>query len=511
MRLMKPALNQAFNKSTRLNLIELIYTLAQKRLAAPIFVVLFVFLGPYYPSAPRGLLNFNALVGQSLPQKNETESEKNFDLLIDAIYQGKIVTVKEVLLNKVDVNAKKSDGNTPLHFAAGNTGVNNSTMIEMLIMAGADVNAKNGFGLTPLFYSIGAEGGGKRSASALIKAGADVNVADNNGMTPIIFATSAASLSSILLLLEAGADIDSQLPDGTTSLMIATKRAQAVIVRVLLQKGANARLTNKEGKTTFEIADEKFAKSQANPVVGSYMSEVIKILKTPPNSLTLTDLEKRGLVEKAARADRKIKLLFDAVRKGNIATVKLVIHQGVDVNAQDIYGKTPLHLAATWNEKNINLTMVKLLIKAGADANVKDQFGFTPLFYSIWAEGSGVPTTSSLIKAGADINVVINYGENPILAAAGAASIKSILLLLEAGAVIDSQLPDGTTSLMIVTRRAQTNIVQVLLQKGANTKLTNKEGKSALDIAEEEYNKKSQENPVIRSLMPEVIKLLKPH
>ena len=240
------------------------------------------------------------------------------------------------------------------------------------------------------------------------------------------------------------------------------------------------------------------------------MPLVIKLLKYPPKSSSFTDLEKSRLAQKAARADKNINLLFDAVRKGKIAIIKQVIPQGVGVNARDIYGKTPLHHAATRAEININFTMVELLITAGADVNAKDQFGLTPLFYSIWAEGSGKRSTSALIKAGADVNVVSNNGETPIITATGVASLTSILLLLEAGADIDSQLPDGTTSLIIATKRAQADIVRVLLQKGADTSLRNREGKTALDIAEEENNK-SQENPVIKTSMPEVIKLLKPH
>jgi ankyrin repeat protein len=55
--------------------------------------------------------------------------------------------------------------------------------------------------------------------------------------------------------------------------------------------------------------------------------------------------------------------------------------------------------------------------------------------------------------------------------------------LLEYNAVIDSQTDEGTSALMIASANGNTQIVQLLLEKGANTSLRNKYGKSAIDVA----------------------------
>src|SRR5262245_47781188 len=117
----KNTFDQAIHISFRLNPNGLICRLAQKWIAAPFLVALVVFPASDSRVSP-GNSNFNVLGGGSLPQKNETNSETNFDLLIDAIHQGNIVTIKKVLLQKVDVNGSIFSGNTPLHLAAANNG-----------------------------------------------------------------------------------------------------------------------------------------------------------------------------------------------------------------------------------------------------------------------------------------------------------------------------------------------------------------------------------------------------
>lgn len=55
-------------------------------------------------------------------------------------------------------------------------------------------------------------------------------------------------------------------------------------------------------------------------------------------------------------------------------TVQFYVDHGVDVNAQDGSGTTPLHYAVEGN----NTAAVKILLEAGADPNIADREGVTP-------------------------------------------------------------------------------------------------------------------------------------
>lgn len=68
--------------------------------------------------------------------------------------------------------------------------------------------------------------------------------------------------------------------------------------------------------------------------------------------------------------------LIDAVSKGDIDEVKILLKKEKNLNAKDAYGKTALIYAV--EEKNIDI--VKTLLDAGADPEVKDKKGKTPLF-----------------------------------------------------------------------------------------------------------------------------------
>ena len=97
--------------------------------------------------------------------------------------------------------------------------------------------------------------------------------------------------------------------------------------------------------------------------------------------------------------------IWEAARTGNIEAVKQHLAAGVDVNAKDKYGESPLLFAATFGHKEI----AELLIANGADVNTKiDKIGMTPLHI---ATGQGYKEIVELLIAkGADVNAKVVSG-----------------------------------------------------------------------------------------------------
>lgn len=85
-------------------------------------------------------------------------------------------------------------------------------------------------------------------------------------------------------------------------------------------------------------------------------------------------------------------------------TVQFYVDNGVDVNAQDGSGATPLHYAV----RGRNLEAVKILLAAGADPNIKDREDLTPFDNSFGRGGMLLEVIEMLLQYGADPNVKKN-------------------------------------------------------------------------------------------------------
>ncbi|WP_179947520.1 ankyrin repeat domain-containing protein, partial [Wolbachia endosymbiont of Cylisticus convexus] len=79
-----------------------------------------------------------------------------------------------------------------------------------------------------------------------------------------------------------------------------------------------------------------------------------------------------------------------------------------DVNAKNIYGETPLHLAA----RSGYLNVVEKLIEKGANVNAKNSNGKTPLHYA--AEKGYLNVVEKLIEKGAYFDAENNKQQKPL-------------------------------------------------------------------------------------------------
>ena len=68
-------------------------------------------------------------------------------------------------------------------------------------------------------------------------------------------------------------------------------------------------------------------------------------------------------------------LLHLAAKQNNVREINNLINEGVDVNAQDQNGNTPLHIAAWYTHPEV----IKALLKAGANPQLENNLGQTPL------------------------------------------------------------------------------------------------------------------------------------
>lgn len=129
--------------------------------------------------------------------------------------------------------------------------------------------------------------------------------------------------------------------------------------------------------------------------------------------------------------------LIEAIYHGTFKDVQALLKQQANANALSPRGTTALAVAALRGK----LRMVQALVKHGADVNRRNADNSTALHTALSSLWKMVPKICRfLVNHGADINAVDSYGRTPLMAAVVFKEFDLAQFLLERGA--DSKLRD---------------------------------------------------------------------
>lgn len=350
------------------------------------------------------------------------ESRRELDLpeqrLIVAAFEGDGEMLQNLLL-EVAPDVSVGNGWTPLHAAVRN---GNANMVFYLLQAGADPDVATEEGLYPLglaahyrdwasihllieggadidFHgtspqalpdqprpvyrsyppmqsalAIAAEKGFHDLAVYLFEAGASPALADTRKQTALTTAAKRGHWSLVSRLIELGTDPFPEERDNSPLFSFALSQGRAEWVRLLLEWGHDVELGGYRGTTPLMIA------------AGNGLPEVVSVLLEHGADVNAVGREEETAVSRAVdrrnyeialllldngfetnRASRGERLLLTAVAEYHspLAFVERLLDDGVDVNARDEKGNTPLMIAAEGN----HLLLVELLLERGANAH----------------------------------------------------------------------------------------------------------------------------------------------
>jgi ankyrin repeat protein len=151
------------------------------------------------------------------------------DQLRQAAYEGNGAGIKELLQQRVNVNAADMEGRTALTFAAFN---GHSDIILELLNAGADVNNRDAMGRTVLMYC--ATGPFPEAAAILLDKGADPNLVDSDEhFTALMHAAAEGNLEVVKVLMDHGADPTKVDIDGDNAASFAQQSGHSQVVDYL--------------------------------------------------------------------------------------------------------------------------------------------------------------------------------------------------------------------------------------------------------------------------------------
>ncbi len=377
--------------------------------------------------------------------------------------------------------------------------LNDSDAIRLLLEKRVDVNAAQADGMTALHWAVHHDD--VKLVKCLIANGANAKAVSRYGVTPLALACTNGNAVIVESLLEAGADPNSALPGGETALMIAARTGWVGPVETLLAHGADVNTHERKNQTAI-----MWAAAEGNVDVVDVLLKSKADFRSPLSS---------GFTP-----------FFFAVREGRTDVALRLIQAGVNVNdtmrPDKTIGKpakqatTPLILAV----ENGHFELAAALLKAGAHPNDRPT-GFAALHAITWirkpirGDGNPPPVGSGnmsslefvrrLVAHGADINIRLGNGvsgrgeftttgSTPFLLAARASDVALMKLLLELGADPKVANADGCTALLAAsgvgalddgeeaagTEEEALEAVRLLLDLGADVNAVDKNGEAAM-------------------------------
>jgi len=375
------------------------------------------------------MLSLGAMVVWSAPGSGAS--------LADAAKEGNRDRVRDLLEQHADVNAVQADGTTALHWAARN---DDMAMAQLLIAAHANVKAADRYGITPM--TLAATNGSARMLEALLTAGADANATLPEGETVLMTAARTGNVEAIKVLLAHHADVNAKEKTlGETALMWASAENHPAAVAALISADANINAQS----TVLGLAPFIWATS----------------------GMVSTTLPRGGWTP-----------LMYAARQNSMQSAKALVDGHADLNATDPNGSTALTIAII----NAHFDLANVLIEKGADLNIADETGMTPLYAAVDMNTLGPMTSRPAPKrlddlSSADIvRALLKHGANPDI------RLKKPIIGRHHGGG-DATLGEGTTALMRAAKSNDISVMTMLLDAGANPRITQKDHTTVVMIA----------------------------
>ncbi|XP_050309097.1 uncharacterized protein LOC126745347 [Anthonomus grandis grandis] len=366
----------------------------------------------------------------------DIEDQKGWRPLHVVAQNGYVDLLDLFLTHKVDIHAKYKPGATALHAAVRNE---HEDIVKKLIDKGADATA---FVLDLNVLRVAALVGNEQIASILLAKGVQIDDMGSDLVTPLHAATWKGHKRLVELFLREKAKVNAQTIEKWSAIHFAAKFGFHEIARVLLANGSDPLVTIDTGCNAFHIA------------CGEGHVEVMQLLLQYN-----VDVNVRCSVKNSTG-------LHWACANSRLAVVELLLLNNADVNIVTTENSTMLHeLCAQKHYNSYSVPIAKALISQGVPINAKDIKGATPLHLA--SINGNLALVQKLLDNDADINEETETRSALNLAVAmGHAEV--VQLLLEHGAQVNNFTIYKRTCLHIAAEKRCKDIVQHLLRYNAN-------------------------------------------
>ena len=329
-------------------------------------------------------------------------------------------------------------------------GIEYESMVSFFSQLATDINYQNEEGNAALL--LASKGGHHQVVELLLSKDPYINIQNNNGRTALMLASRHGHHQVVELLLSKNSDINIQNNNGVTTLMFASGHGHHQVVELLLSRNMDINIQSNDGVTALMFAS-------AN---GHY--QVVELLLSKDPDINIQN-------------NNGVTALMFASANGHHQVVELLLNKDPNINIQDNDGWTALILASHYGHNHV----VELLLSSVTEIQRKCDISMEDIisaFTIACYEGH-----SSMMMLLFKELTTLSRDERELLVAAIEGDIGILVsMLFEVGMSPDTSLVGGITPLMIAASCGHIDIVDTLIQAGADVNKTNDEGKTALDI-----------------------------
>lgn len=312
---------------------------------------------------------------------------------------------------------------------------------------------------------------------------ADVNGIDLKGHTPLFYAITAKNKRLVKLLLQRKANPNALINrQGDTALHLASRDYKQSIVRLLLEHDALTDTRNAQGETPYRIVLNSMSEL-SNRNFPRFQLPDLKKQDTPYQILEL--LKREQSYQRGLEADQ----LHTSIRLASSSAVKeklsQLIEEGHDVNLYDEHGEIPLCLALgrRFTSEDSSMLLLLLLNSNNIDLHLKNYIGIQESVLHLAAQRKSLEPAQLLIQHITNPSLPNAEGTTPLHYAVGLRNVALARFLLESGANIHAQDYLGLTPIL-VSANSQLDMLELLLQKGANPNDRDELGETLLERVE---------------------------
>lgn len=294
-----------------------------------------------------------------------------------AAFWGLQRKISTLIQGGVDLNARDSQAWTPLHWACFGK---RSTAVNLLILHGADLDTKDSVGWTPIYWA--ALHGEGNIVDSLLKNNANHMVRDVHGWTVLRWAAARNRIEVVGILLRHHSACIEKFRNISSLKTLSTQEAlrylehhgSEEIIDALVDNQSEFTCEGLESTDLYSIlSDESFNTNKLwdtghfDPPVGNIWRTMAK------GEYGVKEYMQNVTKESRYGPSWRERLLYAAIRAGELSAVKLMVELGADINHANT--RSALHIAAFRRTADV----AELLIDRGAKLENCDRRGLTPL------------------------------------------------------------------------------------------------------------------------------------